>query len=401
MEKSRIFNNNKTEIDYSTKKKIRQEVFNYLGTFGKNIRTKLTNICGKTGQYNIPDELYQKRTSRTNRTSIPWHSVKENNFTMKYLESFEGGVAVEFQNNDYFDIKNKENRLFKTLCEKIGSDENVSAYISIRSENGSSSSSIQREAFSKLTNNCEIIYKKQKIVLTRDNYQGYAIRQDITGKGKGNETWSNFLFVSIKGGQQDTIETHRGQELTLFNPACEYASREVCLDIDLVASYFMMMSIDVKNLNKKQRITHKKLIKKIENYLFQSEYESPAYTGNLLDYCKNHYCLSLYKGQLTDPIQLKKITIENFSKKERENESVDFTHNEAVLLDKYYWDSKKNCILSPARPSNIFWSLHLSNMMQQDFTLNEYYEEEEKRFSTRKKLIEENERINNLKTPEI
>ena len=113
------------------------------------IFSKFKNICGKTGQYDVPDELFQKRTSRSNRVLIPWQTVKSNKLTIDDLEKFEGGVAVEFVNKDYFEEmrQTEENPIFSILKNRLGSDDTVSAIISIRSQGGSASSSVQREAY--------------------------------------------------------------------------------------------------------------------------------------------------------------------------------------------------------------------------------------------------------------
>ena len=92
-------------------------------------------------------------------------------------------------------------------------------------------------------------------------------------------------------------------------------------------------------------------------------------------------------GYLVDPIQLKRINIKHFDISERTADSIDFTHGEAVIYQRYYWDKAKNCILSPARPTNVFWSFHLSNMMQQDYSLEDYFKYEEERFKSRQRLL--------------
>ena len=74
------------------KNRIRLDAFNFLGNFGDKIRTKLLNVCSKTGQYNVPDELFQKRTPRSNRVLISWKAVKQNQLTIDQLKSFSGGV---------------------------------------------------------------------------------------------------------------------------------------------------------------------------------------------------------------------------------------------------------------------------------------------------------------------
>ena len=371
------------------KSQMRLKAFRFLQGFGTNMRAKFSNVCSKTGSYDVPLELFQKRTPRKNRALISWKAVKNNNLTLEQLDTFEGGVVVDFINNDFFDEDNYKDGLFQELKERLGSNKNVSSIISIKSESGSSSSAVQRESFSKLTNNTKINYLGNEICINADNYEQYAIKQNIGGRGQGNDTWSGFLFISIRGGQQDTIETHSGKELTLFNPACEYASADVCVDIDLVMSYYALASIDEKSLgwgSDKWR-EYKFLVQNLEKMLATIEYDNSGYKGNLLNYVKNQYSISLVPGQLTDPIQLIPITIDKFNISSRTEDSIDFTHEEAVIYEKYYWDSIKKCVLSPARPTNVFWSYHLSNMMQQNYNLEDYFKYEEERFEKRQALI--------------
>lgn len=371
------------------KSQIRLEAFKILGSFDPKIRTKFNNISGKTGQYNVPNELFQKRTSRKNRVLISWKSVKQNNLTIEQLETFTGGVTVEFINEDFFLPENQNHPLFKELTLKIGSDDVVSAMISIRSESGSSSSAIQRENYNKLINNTEVLYKGEKVIINENNYKDYAIKQ-ITSGGTGNEKWEGFLFISIKGGQQDTIESHSGN-MTIFNPACEYANASVCQDLDLVMSYFALLSINVSKLTDSQVSKYNNVLENLRRVLASSLYESESYTGNLLDYCNNHPSAKMVPGKLYDPIQVEPIYIEDFGIDNKEDpRNLDFTHDEAVNFEKYYWDRKQNCILSPARPTNVFWSKHLSNMMQQNFDLNGYFKYEEEIVNRRKQLLNKN-----------
>lgn len=306
---------------------------------------------------------------------------------MDQLSTFEGGVVIELVNNDFFDDNNKKYPTFAELIHRLGSDDIVSSIITIRSEGGNSSSAIPRQAFAKLINNAEVLYNGEKVTITESNFRDWSIKQIISG-GTGNEKWSGFLYVSIKGGQQDTIETHKGQKLTLFNPACEYASSKIGVDIDLVMAYFAMQSISKDNFDEEQLREYKLIENNLVQILKSAIYDSDCYKGNLFDYCNSHYSVRMVNGQLTDPIQIRKIDINDFNKSNRDNDSVDFTHNEAVINNKYYWDSERKCILSPARPTNVFWSYHLSNMMQQDYDIDEYFECEEKRVKNRKSLLE-------------
>lgn len=368
------------------KKILKNKLFNFLGSFDDKIRTKFGNICGKTGQYDVPDELYQKRTSRKNRVLISWKTVKNNNFTIQQLESFSGGVAVEFVNEDFFEEENQSNPLFIDLKNRLGSDEIVSSIITIRSESGSSSSFVQRQAFEKLVNNTKVMYKGNEVVLTLENYKNYGIKQILSG-GMGNEKWSGFLFVSIKGGQQDVIESHDCQQ-TIFNPACDFANEEISLDLDLTMSYFAMLSIDVESLETKKQLDYKSLFSLLKETLSNIHYDNESFTGTLLEYCENHPSTKMVPGKLYDPIQVEEIHILDFSIDNKEDpRNLDFTHDEAVNKGKYYWDNIYQCILSPARPTNVFWSKHLSNMMQQNFSLNEYFKHEEDVANRRKRLL--------------
>lgn len=367
------------------KKRLRNDCFAFLEKYNKNIRTKLENVCGKTGRYNVPENLYQGRTHRKNRALISWRTVKNNNLTIEQLKTFEGGVVVEFLNNDIFDEENNKNPIFISLKDKIGSDDVVSSMISFRTEEGSSSSAIQREAFEKFLNNTTIKYKGKNIVINKDNYMKYIIKQIKRG-GMGNEKWEGFLFVSIRGGQQDIIETHHDIKYTLFNPSCEYANASVSLDIDLVLSYFTMKSINYKLLSNEDKNRYISLMDQMKIILSNIKYKIDDKEISLFDYCSTHPSVRLHKDELTDLIQIKKIDIDKFKIKDNSPDSINLTHNEAVNLEKYYWDNERKCILTPARPTNIFWSYHLSNMMQQNFTIAEYLEHEKDTYKKRKSL---------------
>lgn len=370
------------------KTRLRREAFAFLGSFDNKIRTKLDNISGKTGQYNVPDRLYQKRTNRKNRVLISWKTVIKNNLSLDELNTFSGGVVVEFVNEDFFEENNQTNPLFLELKNRLGSNENVSSIITIRSESGSSSSFIQRKAFERLIDNLEVLYLNQLVTITADNYKNYGIRQHTSG-GSGNDKWDGFLFVSIKGGQQDIVESHL-EDQTIFNPACEFANADVSCDLDLVMAFFALLSIDSNRLSPDDMAKLQFLKNEFYTTLTSIRYDNLSYSGNLLDYCVNHPSAKLVPGKLYDPIQVEEICIDDFAVDNKEdNRNLDFTHNEAVNKDVYYWDNEKNCILSAARPTNVFWSKHLSNMMQQNFTLDEYFRHEEEIISRRKALLAE------------
>ncbi|PKE50763.1 hypothetical protein CW672_04410 [Macrococcoides caseolyticum] len=308
--------------------------------------------------------------------------------TLQHLQGFDGGVVVEFINEDYFESLNYDNPLFEYLVERLGSDEKVSSMISIRSETGSSSSAVQRKYFDILMNNTEINYLGEKVIVNLNNFRDYRIRRKSTYKGgTGNDQWEGFLFISIKGGQHETINSHLKEEL-LFNPACEYANDEISLDLNLVIAFFTLKSVKIDSADWEKLENYVSILKEVSRCLEESVYDSEAFRGNLLEYCKNHPSTRMKDGYLFDPIQVAPIEIEDFAIDDKnDNRNIDFTHDEAVNKDRYYWDKAKNTILTPSRPTNIFWSKHLSNMMQQNFSLDEYFEHQEKIVERRKELL--------------
>ena len=382
-------------MDIKGKKNLRKEIINFIKSLfddtekGDKAYTKLDNICGKTGRYGVPKELFQERTSRKNRVLLPWKEVKKNELTIEQLETFSGGVVVEFVNEDYFEPSNQKNPVFVALKHRLGGNDVVSSIITIRSEAGSSSSAIQRDCYARLISGTKVIYNGAEILIDKDNYNDYLLERVSVG-GMGNEKWTGFLYISIRGGQQKGIQTHEGKKLLLFNPACEFANAEVLCDIDLVMLYFALCSVDVQKLSLLIQTQYNEIKNRLQRALTESCYESDCYTGNLFDYCSNHLS-TLNSGSLMDPIQALPIYIEDFSVDDKnDSRNLDFTHNEAVKKKSYYWDKKHNCLLSAARPTNAFWSKHTSNMMQQDMGLDEYLSFEENNIARRKHYLNKN-----------
>ncbi len=339
----------------------------YLASFGrneherKNITTKFTNISGKTGKYNVPEELFLKRVHRCNRALIPYRVVMANKLTKDLLNLFENGITVEFVNNDYFDEHNDE--LTEWLKNRLGSDENVASIISIKSE-GDSSSNVQREAYKNLLHKFGEQTISNNLIKRKQTYKG----------SKGNNAWEGFIYYSIKGGQQDKLISHK-KEVNLFNPAVEYASSIVSMHLNYVLIYFALYSIP-------ESLVRKDMINTVAQKLQDIEYDC----GNLLDYCNSHPALTLKKNKLMDPIQAKEIDIIDFARTSG-NDSLDITHNEPVNKEKFFYDDKMKTILSPANPMNLFWSKHLSNMMQQNFSLDEFFALQEDIFNRRKTML--------------
>ena len=356
-------------------KRLKISLFKLWMDIDPKIREKFNNLNGKTGKYNVPEKLFQKRTHRKNRVLIPWKTVEQNNITIEQLKTFYGGVCVEFVNYDFFNPKYEDNPTYNYLKSLVGANELISAMISFRTEDGDSGASIPRSSFNefnRLINEGLLNFSESPIL--RDN--------DVKYSGIGsNQVWKGNIYYSIKGGDQNSIESHSNdQSPQLFNPATEYANEIVCLDLNIMMSYFCLHCYDLKNYIQESTII--KLKSECEIYLKMRHYDE----DNLYKYCINHPSLKLCPGVLIDAIQLNNISIEDFKTSGLENSSV-ICHNEAANKDKFYFDSKNNFLVSPARPTNLFWSTHLSNMMQQNSNLKEYYEKENERVEKRKRLL--------------
>jgi hypothetical protein len=243
-----------------------------------------------------------------------------------------------------------------------------------------------------LLNNTPVQYRGETIYLNNENYTEYYLKQTQTG-GKGNEKWEGFLFVSLRGGQQNTVESHKkDEEITLFNPAVEYLNEDVSLDLDLSMSYFAMHSIDIEMLTEQQQDDYRIIFENLKRHLREAVYDSEHYRGNLLDYCNNHPSLMIGRrigdNKLYDPIQVERINIMDFSVKDKgDRRNLELTHDISVNNNSFVWDNHKQCILPPSRPTNVFWSRQLSNMMQQDFTLNDFFEYQEEIIERRRRLL--------------
>ena len=382
-----------------------------------SIYAKFNNISGKTGRYFVQDYLFQKRTKRSNRVLMPFEHIVLNSISYEMLKSFTNGITIEFVNNQFFDqlklSENNQNEVFKILKNKLGSDEDVSAIISIRST-GASSSVIQRQAYSNLI---DFMSKNYNVDSKNPNLKEYLVQRKspdiIKYSGIKNDKWKGFIYCCIKGGQQDTLNLHEkykisSKEVQLFNPSVEYANEIVSTDITIILIYFALFSIhhdkkinelkseinqleaflkenqnaDEINEAKKEIKNKKEYIEKlkvhasklskiksdVKDYLSTRSYNN----SNLLKYAKNHMSLKNKPGFLTDPIQMNDINIENFAIKTVCNDSVDITHEISVSKNNYIWDEENKILLTAASPLNLFWSKHLSNMMQQDYSLKEY-----------------------------
>lgn len=372
-------------MNQSLAKKLKSDLFKTWRSIDKKISTKFGNLNGKTSKYNVPEKLFQNRTSRQNRVLISWKTILNNNITIEQLSNFKGGVCVEFVNFDFITNHYMNDERYIYLADVLGGDDMISSIITFRTEDGDSGGTNARKSYNKFKElidtdrlDLTLVPIKRKSLSEIEKILGKKLSK-IPGKGP-NSFWSGNYYMSIKGGEQNSFESHsKLDNQLLFNPAIDYANEQTCLDLDITMSYFCLHCYDLINYISKEKIDILK--NSCEVYLKTRNYDE----GNLIHYCKNHPSLKLGNGDLIDAIQLNKISIEDFKTSKEETSSV-ICHNEAANKDKFYFDSVNNFLVTPARPTNLFWSTHLSNMMQQNFNLNEYYEKENERVEKRKLL---------------
>lgn len=376
-------------------REIRKDLFKFISQFNDNLYTKLSNVNGKVDSHYVPYNIFTKRTKRANRVLIPWQDIVKNNLSIQNLQTFFEGVTVEFLNDDFFNPKTNDTALLSLYnflkSERIGSDEHISAIISFHSE-GTSCTQKERDNYNKFIDNTKIKYKNKEIIITKNNIQNYYLKS-INHCNTSNKYWTGFIFIDISGGKQDSIKSHIEKTETIFNPACEYANEHICNDIDLTMGYYVLNSIQNSDIilysmryNKEYNdlISMKnKLKKEIEEIFKQRKYSNKLFKGSLYDFIKQTLPLNIEKGKLFDPIQLKEIYISNFSENELYKNTIDVAHNIPVSRREFYWDSEQKCILSSATPTNLFWSFHLSNMMQQELSLEEYFKYEKDKYLKR------------------
>ncbi|MCM1048246.1 MAG: hypothetical protein NC433_07465 [Clostridiales bacterium] len=367
-----------------TDMKLKTDLNSFFNAINHKIKTKFSNTVAKTRQNDIPKNIWLDRTARYSRVLIPWKKVKYNNITFEQLQSFSGGVTVEFINEDWFEPTNQTDPVFIQLKTCLGSNNTVSSIISFRSEGGAISSERAQAYFDRFINGTKLTYNNIDLTITKNNYEDYRLTRVSSGQ-TGNEKWTGFLYYSIRGGiHTNSALMSNTSEYQLFNPSCDYASKLVSYDIFFTLAYFALRSVEIETLAPTLRTQYATVLNALIERLASAYYSSTNYTGNLLVYCNNHPSLQIEKDKLYDPIQVERIYINDFAIDDKSNpRNIDLTHNEAVFHEKYYWDSAKKVILSPARPTNLFWSFHESNMIQQNHTLEEYIKLEIQRVEKR------------------
>ncbi len=357
----------------------------------KLVGTKFTNASGKTVKGDVPTKLWLERTPRHSRFLISWKTILENDLELKHLETSEGGVCVEFVNDDFLQSEHppKKNKLYKELKSRIGSDENVSAMICFRTADKDPGANSARAAYENFNKSPKKILLNPIKKLDNDTYKNrykmnfkkeYKHKQNKR-PAKENWAWEGNSFWDIRGGKAEKFLSHEKKQ-ALFNPAIEYATEKCSDDIYAVLVFFFLHAKDLDKCASLKEIDDLK--QKCSAFLKTRDYDD----GNLYQYCVDHDCLTYKPGVLMDPIEVLEINAKDFALERTESDEMvlDLAHNEAQSHNIIKFDKTNKFLVTAARPTNLFWAKKSSNMLQQDHLLKDFYQLERGRVKRRDKL---------------
>jgi hypothetical protein len=344
-------NSNNEEIKLQ---KLNKKVISFLP---KKISEKISNI-DKAQEGNI---LGSKRISRSSRMILPYSLAKK--FSLEQLQTFENGMAVSLENNDYFDIQTNEDELSKYLLDNIGGNEKVSCIIVIHTNDGKSSS-----------NNLRKIYKKIKQIIKNKKWKPIErINNNNHGKTyKGNNNWEGHYYINISGGDQDSIQSHEGKpkKYQIFNTYKGFMNPNVVIITQATLIYMFLHCENIEKYIKDHKIFKEQYSEYLKNIKLDKDIDG---YDNIYDYCHDPCLRFINNDILQCPLLLKKINISQFEISEtKDPEYLNICHNEAIDKKKIYFDKELNTLVSDYRPTNLFWGTHLGNMMQQSNTISEY-----------------------------
>ena len=333
-----------------------------------SIKTKLNNINKAAADEAIP--CTTKRVSQTSREFIPYRIVKYNNITLQRLQTEPNGVAVGLSYDVYESLRDSDNKteLEQYLLKNIGSDNVVSSIVYIMKEGGDSGSGPQREMLKKL--NLEIV-KNNWQPITMDGPFEYG------KKHIGNKNWQGHYYYNICGGAQERFESWTDKEPQIFTTWKNHMNNKQVVDDNKACLIYQLLHVwDITKYIKKAEVDMFK--KQLGDYLKTKNYRGQS----CLELINNLKVISK-GGYLVSPILCKNLSIEDFVVKK----AINISHNEAVCKNKIYWCENNEILLSDYRPGNLFWDLKIGNMQQQDFTIEEYWEDHHRRTRLREILF--------------
>ena len=340
--------------------------------FPSTIVQKIINNNGKCGTKSI---LSTQRTTCSGRCLIPYEVVMNNNCNDENkLRTFYEGLTINLINEDYFNVKEKNDDFSKYAIEEIGGEKIVSSMVSAMSVNGDSGSAHALKCFNLLESEIKKyswIPLKRKPEYVSDDGKRYESL--VTS---GNDKIHGHYYVDVSGGNNKNKKNKEiKREHQCFIAYYDYANKEVALHINVKMIYELLHCFDIEDCLTPSEIDE---IKKVfETFLKGIHYDD----GCLYDSHVMQKCLKYKNGKkiLVCPLTDNKISIHHFKINDDEClESIQVCHQEAVSKEKIYFDETRGYMVTARRPQNLFWGTKRGNMQQQELTIDELWAEKKK-----------------------
>ena len=212
--------------------------------FPPSIVQKIINNNGKCGTKSI---LPTQRTTCSGRCLIPYEVVMNSNCNdEKKLRTFNEGLTINLINEDYFNVKEKDDDFSKYAIEEIGGEKIVSSMVSAMSVNGDSGSAHALKCFNLLESE---IKKRSWVPLKRKpeyvSDDGKRYESLVTS---GNDKIHGHYYVDVSGGNNKNKKNKEiKREHQCFIAYYDYANKEVALHINVKMMYELLHCFDIED----------------------------------------------------------------------------------------------------------------------------------------------------------
>jgi hypothetical protein len=302
-----------------------------------------------------------KRTSHSSRTYLRLDFLEQfyyDNFgesdCFKELESlFPNGLVVVLLNNDYYEIYDSNEFLYKELTKRLGSNELISSIIVI--ENSDSGKENLTQLANKVLSNTEW----QPL---RPAVEGQNMKHQSQSVGDSNTYWCGHYAIDISGG--NTASNMRFGNIPLGIPIYEHTSSEYTLQsIEMFLIYSMLCAHNAKILLKNP----------LEFELVRDYYKEECEKRGLLDESK-WIDAQIFdeNGNLECFLACEKITADDFLRDNSDDDSIQHCHLSAKSESDI--SIVDGVIYTTFRPFNTAWGKKWANMAQGDSSVREYHD---------------------------
>lgn len=313
--------------------------------------------------------LTSKRISQDSRILIPYTIITMNNLSIQNLDTYINGIVIDLPFQDYLHIQNKQyeelNEIEKYMLSNIGSNNNVSCILTITNSYSGGSYTLQQLLY---------IFKQH---IQNNHWKPVKRNTDYTKDiYKGNEKWEGHYYYRICGGSNKIQEiSHPNESDKDYQIFTTYKSfmngNKYIYDVKASLYYQLLYFEDIE-----EYIHNNDDLQQFRSFLYSHLQNSVYLEKNVIDWFDYNKIFLVennivYSPTLIEPLRIDKI------------ETIQISHNEAIVKQKIYYDTNMKTIVSDYRPGNLFWDYKLGNMQQQDFTIVEFWKSIEDRYNKR------------------